>query len=247
MRLQGKVALVTGAARGIGWATARLFAQEGARVILAGKPGSELLGTRLDELRSSGASVDAVEMDVGSPEDVKRCYTAVAKEHKRLDVLVNNAGRLEDNLLGMVTPQSIGSVFRTNVEGVILNMQYASRLMARNRSGSIVNIGSIIGRSGNAGQVVYGGSKAAVIGITLSAAKELAAQNIRVNVVAPGFIDTRMVQQLPAEKYEERLRSIKMGRIGTPEDVAKAVLFLASDDAAYITGQVLGVDGGMLI
>lgn len=247
MRLAGKIALVTGATRGIGWATARLFAREGAHVLLNAKPGSELLEARLQELRSLGARADAMEMDVGSPDDVKRCYTAIAKEYKRLDVLVNNAGKLEDNLLGMVTSQSIGSVFRTNVDGVILNMQYAARLMARNRSGSIVNIGSIIGRYGNAGQVVYGGSKAAVIGMSLSAAKELAASNIRVNVVAPGFIDTRMVQQLPPDKYEERVRSIKMGRIGTPEDVAKAVLFLASDDADYITGQVLGVDGGMLI
>lgn len=248
LTLKGKVAFVTGSTRGIGWATAQLLAQEGATVVLNGNAGSTLLQSRIDELRSTwGVTTDGFDLDVGNPEDVRQCYSEIAKKHKRLDILVNNAGILEDSLLGMIRPENITDVFRTNVEGTILNMQYASRLMARYKSGSIVNISSIIGRNGNAGQVVYGGSKAAIIGITLSAAKELGPSNIRVNAVAPGFIDTRMIQHLPPDKYAERMSSIKMGRIGQPEDVAKAVLFLASDDASYITGQVLGVDGGMLI
>ena len=248
LTLQGKVALVTGSTRGIGWASARLLAQQGATVLVNGRSDSQLLRQRVDELKSiSGAESEGFPFDVGAADGVKECYAAIFKKYRRLDILVNNAGILEDSLLGMVTPENMARVFRVNVEGVILNMQYASRLMARNQGGSIINLSSIIGRVGNAGQVVYGGSKAAVIGITLSAAKELAPTNIRVNAVAPGFIDTDMVRQLPGEKFEERARSIKMGRIGTPEDVAKAVLFFASDLSAYVTGQVLGVDGGMLI
>jgi 3-oxoacyl-[acyl-carrier protein] reductase len=248
LTLQGKVALVTGSTRGIGWACVRLLAKQGATVLVNGVTNSDLLKQRVEELKATyGVDSDGYVFDVGSPDAVKGCYAAIFKKYKRLDVLVNNAGVLEDNLIGMVTPQNISKVFRTNVDGVILNMQYASRLMGRNQSGSIVNLSSIIGRVGNTGQVVYGGSKAAVIGMTLSAAKELASMNIRVNAIAPGFIDTDMTRQLAKDKFEERMRSIKMGRIGTPDDVAKAVLFFASDLSAYVTGQVLGVDGGMII
>jgi 3-oxoacyl-[acyl-carrier protein] reductase len=246
--LEGKVAFVTGSTRGIGWAAARILARHGATVILNGLSNNDLLQQRIEELRDEyGGEVDGFLFDVGSPDAVKECYGAIFKKFKRLDVLVNNAGILEDSLLGMVSHKSIEKTFHVNVQGVILNMQYASRLMARNQSGSIVNMSSIIGRYGNAGQVVYGGSKAAVIGVTLSAAKELAPSNIRVNAIAPGFIDTDMVHQLPPAKFEERMSSIKMNRIGRPEDIANAVLFLVSDLSSYVTGQVLGVDGGMLI
>ena len=248
LTLQGKVALITGSTRGIGWACARLMAQQGAVVLLNGVSSRELLDGRVAELKAeTGAEVDGLAFDVASPTAVRDAYAAIFKKYKRLDVLVNNAGILEDNLLGMITPENIARVFEVNVTGAILNMQYASRLMARNQGGSIVNLSSIIGREGNAGQVVYGGSKAAVVGLTLSAAKELAPQGIRVNAVAPGFIDTDMTRRLPKEKYEQRLNGIRMGRIGTPEDVARAILFFASDLSAYVTGQVLGVDGGMQI
>lgn len=246
--LDGRIALVTGSTRGIGWACARVLAREGAIVILNGRHDEERLQQRAEELSLEYGTKAGVWLgDVGDPEQVKECYASIFKTHKRLDILVNNAGILEDNLLGMVTMHNIEKTFHVNVQGVILNMQYASRLMARHNAGSIINVSSIIARCGNAGQVVYGASKAAVIGATLSAAKELAASNIRVNAVAPGFIDTDMVRALPFVKFQERLQSIKMERIGTPEDVAKAVLFFSSDLSCYVTGQVLGVDGGMLI
>jgi len=248
LNLKGKVALVTGSRRGIGWACVNLLAQHGAIVLLNGRTNSDLLHARVEEIKSKyGTEAEGLPFDVGSPDAVKDCYRTIFKKYKRLDILVNNAGILDDNLLGMVSPEDIAQTFRVNVEGVILNMQYASRLMVRNESGTIINLSSIIGRVGNTGQVIYGGSKAAVIGMTLSAAKELAPANIRVNAVAPGFIDTDMTRQLPPEKYQERLASIRMKRIGTPTDVAKAVLFLASDLSAYITGQIVGVDGGMII
>jgi 3-oxoacyl-[acyl-carrier protein] reductase len=248
LTLQGKIALVTGSTRGIGWACAQILAQNGATVLVNGLTDSELLKQRVESLQSEfGGAAEGLAFDVGDPNAVKEVYARIFKTYKRLDILVNNAGVLEDSLLGMVTPQNIEKVFHINVNGVILNMQYASRLMARVGGGSIINISSIIGRVGNTGQVVYGGSKAAVIGMTMSAAKELAASNIRVNAIAPGFIETDMVRQLPKEKYDERARSIKMGRVGDPNDVAKAVLFFASGLSSYVTGQVLGVDGGMLI
>ena len=248
LTLKGKVALVTGSTRGIGWACAKLLAQYGATVLVNGRSDSDLLRARVVEIRSSyGTEAEGVPFDVASPDAVKEWYGRIFKMHRRLDILVNNAGVLDDNLLGMVSAQSIAQTFSVNVEGVLLNMQYASRLMTRHGSGSIINLSSIIGRVGNVGQVVYGGSKAAVIGMTLSAAKELAPANIRVNAIAPGFIDTDMTRQLPPEKYQERLASIRMNRIGTPEDVANVVLFLASDLSSYVTGQIVGVDGGMII
>lgn len=248
LTLKGRLALITGSTRGIGWACAQKLASQGATVLLTGVSRSDLLAQRVKEINKTfRVEAEGFVCDAGSPEQVKECYSAIAKKYKRLDILVNNAGIMEDNLLGMITPNNIEKVFRVNVQGVIVNMQYASRIMARNKHGSIINLSSIIGRVGNAGQIVYGGSKAAVIGITLSAAKELAAQNIRVNAVAPGFIDTDMAHQLSHDKFQERMENIKMERIGSPDDVANAVLFFASDLSSYITGQVLGVDGGMLI
>lgn len=248
LTLSDRIAVVTGATRGIGWATARLLAQHGATVILTGHAHTDLLDRRSDQLRSEfGGTVDGFRCDVGAANEVRDLYTEIFKRYKRLDILVNNAGVLEDGLVGMVSPTALTRTFRVNVDGVIFNTQYASRMMARRGSGAIVNVSSIIGQTGNAGQTVYGGSKAAVIGITLSAAKELAPAGIRVNAVAPGFIETDMTSTLPPDKYRERAQSIKMGRVGTAEDVGKAILFLVSDMSAYVTGQVLGVNGGMLI
>jgi len=168
-------------------------------------------------------------------------------EFRRLDIMVNNAGVLRDSLIGMIGSDDIDETLRINLRSVITGTQAASRLMLRNKSGSIVNIASIIGRFGNKGQLVYGASKAGVIGATYSAAKELAPSGIRVNAIAPGFIDTDMVRSINEDVFAERIRSIAMGRIGSPEDIADAALFFASDLSRYVTGQVLGVDGGMLI
>jgi 3-oxoacyl-[acyl-carrier protein] reductase len=246
--LQGKVAFITGSARGIGWACARLLAHHGATVLLNGQTDSDQLRERVAEIKSTfGTESDGFGFDVGSPQAVQQCYAAIFKKYKRLDVLVNNAGILEESLLAMVSAESLEKTFHVNVQGVVLNMQYASRLMARHGAGSIINLSSILGRVGNAGTVVYSASKAAVIGITLSAAKELAPSGIRVNAVAPGLIDTDMTRRLAPEKHQEKLASIGMKRIGTAEDVARAILFFASDLSSYVTGQVLGVDGGMLV
>jgi len=248
LMLNGKVAAITGGTRGIGWAAAQAIAAQGATIFISGHSNGALLEERVLELRDRfGVAAEGMLFDVEDANQVRDFYRAIHKSHKRLDILVNNAGILDDGLLAMASLESFRRTFDINVLGVVLNMQYASRLMARNKAGSIVNIASIIGRFGNAGQVLYGGSKAAVIGMTLSAAKELAAVNIRVNAIAPGFIDTDMVKKLPVEKYKERMASIKMSRIGTPEDVAGSILFFASDLSSYVTGQVLGVDGGMLI
>lgn len=248
LTLKGRVAVVTGGSRGIGWAISQILAEYGCTVILTGHSKPELVKNQAAKLKECfGVDAEGLICDVTDPTAVRDCYSSIHRIHKKLDILVNNAGILEDNLLGMVDEKNYRKTFDVNVLGVLLNMQYAARLMGRTKSGSIINISSIIGRVGNSGQVVYGGSKAAVIGMTLSAAKELAASNIRVNAIAPGFIDTDMVRQLLPEKHQARMQSIKMGRIGSPEEVAKAVLFFASDLSSYVTGQVLGVDGGMLI
>ncbi|WP_439890367.1 SDR family NAD(P)-dependent oxidoreductase [Ralstonia sp. 25C] len=248
MLLKDKIALITGAARGIGFATAQLFAQEGACVVLSGRT-QELLNVAKAQLEASveGVRVSTVVLDVTNPESVRDAFQLIFKEYKRLDVLVSNAGVLDDALISMVTEAQVHRVFEPNTFGVLYCAQYASRLMARNKSGSIINLASIIGTNGNVGQAVYAGSKAAVIGITKSLAKELAPQNIRVNAIAPGFIDTDMARSVGSEKFAERIASVKMGRIGSPDEIAKVALFLASDLASYVTGQTIGVDGGMLI
>ncbi|HET9646422.1 MAG TPA: SDR family NAD(P)-dependent oxidoreductase [Burkholderiaceae bacterium] len=248
LKLAGKVCLVTGGSRGIGRDSARLLALSGANVILVGRDEQALFQAAQEINREAGAELARPRVcDVTDEAAVRDLYQAVFKSFKRLDVLVANAGVLDDALIGMVSRPQIERVFSVNTFGVLYCAQYASRLMARSGGGSIVNITSIIGTHGNPGQAVYGGSKAAVIGITKSLAKELAPQNVRVNAVAPGFIDTDMTRGLPRDKYEARARSIGMGRVGTPQDVAKVVLFLASDLSSYVTGQIIGVDGAMVI
>ena len=245
LSLRDQVAVVTGGSRGIGRASARLLAAHGAGVALLGRTDSDESRSARAELRSEGP-VKTYACDSARPEEIRTTYRQIRAEFGRVDILVNNAGILDDALLGMVTEESIARTLDVNTVGPILHMQAAARLM-RKTGGSIVNVSSIIGRVGNTGQVVYGASKAAVIGMTLSAAKELAPQGIRVNAVAPGFIETDMTSALPPEKYVERVASIKMGRVGTADDVARVVLFLASGLSQYVTGQVIGVDGGMLI
>jgi 3-oxoacyl-[acyl-carrier protein] reductase len=247
MLLNEKVAFITGATKGIGRETALVFAKEGARLIINGRNerGLESLADEIQEITNKRPQV--LVYDVTNLNEIKTAFQSIRQEFKRLDILVNNAGILSDGLLGMVQPPQLEETMAVNLHAVIYHMQYASRLMMSKKSGSIINVSSIFGRFGEGGQTVYSASKAAVIGATRSASKELAPANIRVNVIAPGFIDTDMTSILTEEKYCERLKSIKMGRVGQPVEVANTILFLASDLSTYVTGQVIGVDGGMVV
>ena len=244
--LSGRVAVVTGASRGIGRAAAESLLKAGCTVILNARASDE-------------ATASFAELEEAYPSRVSTVYGSVAEsptasaiaqaamKHKRLDILVNNAGILRDKLLGMISDAEIDELFDINIIGLIKVTQLAARVMSRRRSGSIINIASIVGRRGNAGQTAYAATKAAVIGATFSAAKELAPMNIRVNAVAPGLIDTSMTQVIPEDKRKDLQSRIGMGRVGTAEDVANTILFLASDLSVYVTGQVIGVDGGLII
>lgn len=245
--LSGKTVLVTGAGRGIGRAIAERFAVEGATLFLAVRHLEQGQALAAELQATHQITCHAFSCDVADADAVKMLFRELFSHSKTLDVLVNNAGVLDDALIGMVTPAQIERTFASNSFSVLYCSQYAARMMQRAGGGSIINLSSIIGRVGNAGQAVYGGSKAAVIGITQSLAKELAPQQIRVNAIAPGFIDTDMAHSLPEEKFQQRLQSIAMGRIGAADEVANVALFLASGLSSYVTGQVIGVDGGMLI
>ena len=242
-----KTILITGATRGIGLATAEIAAKQGWTIIINGRSEEKLLLLKEKLEATHNNSVHTLCYDVTDTNEVKKAFMWIKKNVGQLDAVVNNAGILDDALLGMVNEQQLSRTFAVNTEAVIYHMQYASRLMMKQKSGSIINVSSIIGRVGNIGQTVYSASKAAVIGATYSAAKELAVHNIRVNAVAPGFIETDMTKQLSSNKFEERLKEIKMGRIGKAEEVANVILFLASEQSTYVTGQVIGVDGGMVI
>ena len=246
--LNGRVAIITGGARGIGLAITKDLAQQGANVIIVGRREAAQVAPVLESLQSDyDSEFHYVGGDVGDPLVAREAVKIAFSTYKRLDILVNNAGVLQDGLIGMISDNNIQETLNTNVVGMMNFTQTASRLMERTGSGSIINMSSIIGRFGNRGQMVYAASKAAVIGITLSAAKELAPKQIRVNAIAPGYIDTDMIAGLDEETDKLRRDSIGMGRIGLPEDISKLALFLASDNATYITGQTIGVDGAMII
>lgn len=247
--VEGKTAFVTGSTRGIGWAVARALAAGGATVLVHGHSSQEKVDARVTELCSLSPDKPhgGYVADFADPRQIESCFQRIYATQKRLDILVNNAGVLRDALIGMISVDMVQHTFGVNTIAVAHCIQAGSRLMMKVGKGSIVNVSSIIGTFGNEGQLVYGGSKAAIIGMTKSAAKELANKNIRVNAVAPGFIDTDMTRQLSPGKYQERLNGIKMGRAGTPEEVANVITFLASDLSSYVTGQVLGVDGGMVV
>ena len=246
MNLAGKVCIVTGATRGIGLSSAYALAQNGAHVFINGR-NKDKISDIVNNMKSDGHSADIFHCDLGDYDSIKKSFQDFYSKTKKLDVLVNNAGILDDALIAMVSKNQVEKTFSINTFATIYMCQLASRLMSKVNSGSIINVSSIIGVNGNSGQAVYGGSKAAVIGITKSLAKELAPKNIRVNAIAPGFINTDMASSIPDAIYQERINSIAMGRIGESQDIANSVLFLASDLSSYITGQILGVDGGMLI
>lgn len=245
--LQDRVILITGASKGIGKQIAVTFAKNGAHLIINGRDRESLDALQKELKDHYPVKVLAAPYDVRDKDGMKETFSQIKSEFGRLDGLVNNAGMLQDRLLGMIDEKLIEDTFDINLSAMIHHMQYASRFMIRQKSGSIVNISSIMGTNGSEGQVVYGASKAGVIGATKSAAKELAPFHIRVNAIAPGFIDTDMVRGIPETKFAERMASIKMKRIGAPEDVANVALFLCSDLSSYVTGQVIGVDGGMII
>jgi 3-oxoacyl-[acyl-carrier protein] reductase len=243
----GRVAVVTGGVEGIGWASASALARRGAFVHLVGRVDDQRLAERVESLQAEGLSCVGHASDVTDSASINAVYQSVFKRHRRLDVLVANAGVLGDARVGMISDDLIASTFAINVEGVIRHLQGATRLMKRSGGGAVCVVSSIIALAGNPGQVVYGASKAAVIGAMRSAAKELAASNVRVNAVSPGFIATRMTSHLAPDVVAERVRAVPMGRPGTSEEVADVIVFLVSDAARYVTGQVLGVDGGMVI
>lgn len=246
MLLKGKTILITGASKGIGLAIARLFAKEGANLILASR-NVHALNLIKNDLPVFATNHIAIETDVSDTESIKALFNHLTSNKILIHGLVNNAGVMRDSALLMVKPEVVMDTFNTNVNGTIFTSQLAIKSLIRNKGGFIINMASIIGVSGSAGQTIYSSSKSAIIGFTKSLSKELAPLNIRVNAIAPGFISTDLTAHLQENINEKNLNSIGMKRFGQPEDVANLALFLASDLSSYITGQVIGVDGGMVI
>ena len=245
MDFSGKTAVVTGGSRGIGRAVCLELAKGGANVVLCYAGNEAAANDTVAACEALGVKALAVRCNVAEAGEVKALMDAAVQAFGRIDILVNNAGITRDGLLMMMKDEDFDAVINANLKGTFLCMKAVSRLMMRQRYGRIVNLSSVVGLRGNAGQVNYAASKAGVIGMTKSLAKELATRGVTVNAVAPGFIETDMTAAMPEAAKTATLASIPVARLGAPEDVAKAVAFLASDDAAYITGQVVRVDGGM--
>jgi len=244
--LKDKVALVTGASQGIGRETALALAQAGAKVAVAAR-NEEKLAALVAEIAAAGGQALAVKMDVAEAEQVKAGFKQVLEKFSRLDILVNNAAITRDGLALRMKLEDWDAVLRTNLTGAHLCIQQALGPMMKARAGRIINITSVVAQSGNAGQANYVASKAGLIGLTKAIAIEIASRNITVNAIAPGFINTAMTGVLPDKVKEELQARIPLGRMGTPRDVAAAIVFLASDEAGYITGHVLDVNGGMYL
>lgn len=241
MLLKDKVCLVTGAGKGLGYATALLFAEQGATVYA--NDIDENLLAKLEGV----PNIITMCFDVSDFAADKQAIIQIRKEQGRIDVLVNNAGIMKDLLIGMVTKENIEEVFSTNVYGSMELLQLASKVMMRNGGGSIINLSSIVGITGNPGQLVYSATKGAIISMTKTAAKELAQHNIRVNAVAPGMIDTDMMRSVGEVHLQHHIDNIPLGRLGRPEEIANACLYLASDMSSYVTGHILTVDASVLV
>ena len=245
MNFSGKTAVVTGGSRGIGRAVCLELARGGANVVLCYAGNEAAANDTIAACEALGAKALAIRCNVAEAGEVKALMDAAVKTFGRIDILVNNAGITRDGLLMMMKDEDFDAVINANLKGTFLCMKAVSRLMMRQRYGRIVNLSSVVGLRGNAGQVNYAASKAGVVGMTKSLAKELASRGVTVNAVAPGFIETDMTAAMTDAAKAATLASIPMQKLGAPEDVARAVAFLASDEAAYITGQILAVDGGM--
>jgi 3-oxoacyl-[acyl-carrier protein] reductase len=247
MMLEGKNALVTGASRGIGRAIALELAKQGSNVAVNYAGNEKKAEAVVQEVEKLGCKAIKIKTDVADEAAVKMMVKEVISEFGSLDILVNNAGITRDNLLMRMKETEFDEVINTNLKGVFLCTKAVTRQMMKQRAGKIINVASIVGISGNPGQANYVAAKAGVIGLTKTTAKELASRNILVNAVAPGFISTDMTEALSQEQQEEMLAMIPLQKLGEPEDVAKVVRFLASDDASYITGQTIHIDGGMVM
>lgn len=248
MLLKGKTALITGSSKGIGKAIAETFAKEGADLILFARSVDELNILKSELESTHGIAVDVYKVDVTNKEDLATAFADILQTKKKFfDILVNNAGVMKDSMLNTVKMELIEENFNTNTFSSMIISQYALKSFLRLRKGSIINVSSIIGTNGNAGQSIYSASKAALLGFSKSLSKELAALNIRVNVIAPGFIKTNLTEEYQEKYKETNTPTIGMRRMGEAEDVANVALFLASDLSTYVTGQVIGVDGGMII
>ena len=243
--LEQKIAVVTGASRGIGRAVACALAAEGARVVINYHGSKERALQVKQEIEETGGQAEILQCDVSSFSDCEAFFKAVIAKFGRIDILVNNAGITKDGLLLKMPESDFDAVINTNLKGAFHCTRFAARQMLRQKSGRIINMASVSGILGNAGQANYSASKAGVIGLTKSTARELASKGITVNAVAPGFIHTDMTAGLSDGVKERAVSQIPIGRFGEPEDIAQAVVFLASEKARYITGQVLCVDGGM--
>ncbi len=245
-RLDGKTALITGASQGIGAAIARTLAAQGARVVLAARNEAKL-GELAAEIAAAGGVAAPLRLDLAQASEVAQRLQALPEGSTEVDILVNNAGITADNLLLRMSQEQWDSVLATNLTGAFAVTRQLARGMMKRRWGRIVTVSSIVGLMGNAGQANYAAAKAGLIGFTKSVAKELASRGITANVVAPGFVETAMTAGLPEEARRKMTEGIACGRLGTPGDVAAAVCYLASEEASYVTGQVLNVSGGLYV